>query len=115
MFAAAAVRLSQSIGLHKSNSFGLPASQIEEWKRVFWIAFILDADICQRTGRPAAQDTRDYSTLPPHENPPDGLGVMEIGQFHGQFLLSTRSICCHPTESLRCSIAPMHSIRLKNS
>ncbi|KAJ5977272.1 hypothetical protein N7501_000614 [Penicillium viridicatum] len=79
MFAAAAVRLSQSIGLHKSNSFGLPMSQVEERKRVFWIAFILDADICQRTGRPAAQDTRDYSTLLPHENPPDGLGVMEIG------------------------------------
>ncbi|KAJ5373861.1 hypothetical protein N7517_005867 [Penicillium concentricum] len=78
MFAAAAVRLSQSIGLHKSNSFGLPMSQMEERRRVFWIAFILDADICQRTGRPAAQDTRDYNTLLPHENPPDGLGVMEI-------------------------------------
>lgn len=79
MFTATAVRLSQSIGLHKSNSLGLPVSQIEERKRVFWIAFILDADICQRTGRPAAQDTRDYNTLLPHENPPDGLGVAEIG------------------------------------
>ncbi|KAG0156410.1 hypothetical protein PDIDSM_3588 [Penicillium digitatum] len=79
MFTAAAVRLSQSIGLHKSNSFGLPESQIEERRRVFWIAFILDADICQRTGRPAAQDIRDYNTLLPLENPPDGLGLMEVG------------------------------------
>jgi hypothetical protein len=30
MFSAAAVRLSHSIGLHKSNSFGLPESQVEE-------------------------------------------------------------------------------------
>ncbi|KGO45004.1 Transcription factor, fungi [Penicillium expansum] len=100
MFAAAAVRLSQSIGLHKSNSFGLPESQIEERKRVFWIAFILDADICQRTGRPAAQDTRDYNTLLPHENPPDGLGVMEIGNTKinffsalARFALIQRKVC----------------------
>ncbi|KAJ5920569.1 hypothetical protein N7516_011427 [Penicillium verrucosum] len=88
MFAAAAVRLSQSIGLHKSNYFGLPASQIEEWKRVFWIAFILDADICQRTGRPAAQDTRDYSTLLSHENPPDGLGhSLDLLSSNGKFAM----------------------------
>lgn len=100
MFAAAAVRLSQSIGLHKSNSFGLPVSQIEERKRVFWIAFILDADICQRTGRPAAQDTRDYNTLLPHENPPDGLGVMEIGNITinffsalARFAVIQRKVC----------------------
>ncbi|KAI2703525.1 transcriptional regulator family: Fungal Specific TF [Penicillium roqueforti] len=100
MFAAAAVRLSQSIGLHKSNSFGLPVSQIEERRRVFWIAFILDADICQRTGRPAAQDTRDYNTLPPPENPSDGLGVMEIENTRinffsalARFALIQRKVC----------------------
>ncbi|KAJ5170501.1 uncharacterized protein N7500_003284 [Penicillium coprophilum] len=88
MFAAAAVRLSQSIGLHKSNSFGLPMSQVEERRRVFWIAFILDADICQRTGRPAAQDTRDYNTLLPHVNPSDSLGVVEIGNAKINFFLA---------------------------
>jgi hypothetical protein len=100
MFSAAAVRLSQSIGLHKSNSFGLPASQIEERRRVFWIAFVLDADICQRTGRPAAQDTRDFSTVLPREDPPDGLGVMEIGNVKfnifsalARFALIQRRVC----------------------
>ena len=100
MFAAAAVRLSQSIGLHKSNSFGLPASQIEERRRVFWMAFMLDADICQRTGRPAAQDTRDFSTLLPREDPFDGLGVMKIGnsKFNffsalARFALIQRRVC----------------------
>ncbi|CAG7938718.1 unnamed protein product [Penicillium nalgiovense] len=100
MFSAAAVRLSQSIGLHKSDSFGLPVSQVEERRRVFWIAFILDADICQRTGRPAAQDTRDYNTLLPRENPADGLGVMEIGNAKinffsalARFSLIQRKVC----------------------
>ncbi|CAI7635981.1 unnamed protein product [Penicillium bialowiezense] len=100
MFSAAAVRLSQSIGLHDSNSFGLPASQIEERRRVFWIAFILDADICQRTGRPAAQDSRDFSTPLPREDPPDGLGVMEIGSVRlnffsalARFALIQRRVC----------------------
>jgi hypothetical protein len=100
MFAAAAVRLSQSIGLHKSNSFGLPASQIEERRRVFWMAFMLDADICQRTGRPAAQDSRDFSTRLPQEYPPDGLGVMEIGNTKvnlfsamARFALIQRRVC----------------------
>ncbi|KAJ6080040.1 hypothetical protein N7467_009793 [Penicillium canescens] len=77
MFSAATVRLSHSIGLHKSNSFGLPESQVEERERVFWIAFILDADVSQRTGRPRSQDTRDFSTLLPCENPHDRLGIME--------------------------------------
>ncbi|OQE30674.1 hypothetical protein PENFLA_c002G06337 [Penicillium flavigenum] len=100
MFSAAAVRLSQSIGLHKSDSFGLPVSQVEERRRVFWIAFILDADICQRTGRPAAQDTRDYNTLLPHENSPDCLGVMEVGNAKinffsalARFSLIQRKVC----------------------
>ncbi|KGO69536.1 Transcription factor, fungi [Penicillium italicum] len=35
MFVAAAVRLSQSIGLHNSSSFGLPESHIEERRRFF--------------------------------------------------------------------------------
>ncbi|CAG8385878.1 unnamed protein product [Penicillium salamii] len=100
MFSASAVRLAQSIGLHKSNSFGLPASQIEERRRVFWIAFILDADICQRTGRPAAQDTRDFSTPLPREDPPDGLGVLEVGNIKfnifsalARFSLIQRRVC----------------------
>ncbi|OQE11776.1 hypothetical protein PENVUL_c002G00672 [Penicillium vulpinum] len=100
MFAAAAVRMSQSIGLHRSNSFGLPMSQVEERRRVFWIAFILDADISQRTGRPAVQDIRDYNTLLPQENPADGLGVMEIENTNmnffsalARFSLVQRKVC----------------------
>lgn len=40
---AAAVRLSHSIGLHKKGSgFNLNAVEVEQRKRVFWIAYMLD-------------------------------------------------------------------------
>ncbi|KAL4795201.1 hypothetical protein BDV19DRAFT_399046 [Aspergillus venezuelensis] len=58
MFTAAAIRFSQ--------------------RRVFWIAFILDADVCTRTGRPAAQDIRDFDTPLPLGCPQDNLGVIEL-------------------------------------
>jgi hypothetical protein len=37
---------------------------------MFWIAFILDADVCQ--------DTHDFSAVLPCEDPHDELGMMEI-------------------------------------
>ncbi|PYH86689.1 hypothetical protein BO82DRAFT_324914, partial [Aspergillus uvarum CBS 121591] len=77
MYTAAAIRFAQSIGLHKSNSFGLSDLQVEERRRVFWLAFVLDADICTRTGRPAAQDIRDFDTPLPASCPHDGLGIIE--------------------------------------
>ncbi|KAF4944785.1 hypothetical protein FSARC_14583 [Fusarium sarcochroum] len=76
-FTATAIRFSQSIGLHRSKSFGLSKTQVEERQRVFWIAFILDADVCVRTGRPATQDIRDFDVPPPPDSPSDGLGVIE--------------------------------------
>ncbi|KAF7586057.1 hypothetical protein BBP40_009623 [Aspergillus hancockii] len=89
MFAAAAMRLSQSIGLHRNQKFGLSQSQIEERRRTFWIAFILDADISHRTGRPPVQDALDFDTPLPSESPHDGLGTVHaqgvrISYFHLQ-------------------------------
>ncbi|KAI9041069.1 uncharacterized protein KD926_007338 [Aspergillus affinis] len=79
MFASAAIRLAQSIGLHRGFTFGLTTPEIEERRRTFWIAFILDADISLRVGRPPAQDEHDYDTPLPPENPFDGKGVSRIG------------------------------------
>ncbi|KAJ4265315.1 hypothetical protein NW762_004600 [Fusarium torreyae] len=76
-FTATAIRFSQSIGLHRSKSFGLPKAQVEERQRVFWIAFILDADVCLRTGRPATQDIRDFDVPLPPNYPSDSLGMIE--------------------------------------
>ncbi|OJK02123.1 hypothetical protein ASPACDRAFT_114819 [Aspergillus aculeatus ATCC 16872] len=77
IFTATAIRFAQSIGLHKSNSFGLSDLQVEERRRVFWLAFIMDADVCTRTGRPAAQDIRDFDTPLPASRPHVGLGIIE--------------------------------------
>ena len=42
---AAAIRLANSIGLHKRGSgFNLNSVEIEQRKRVFWIAYILDKE-----------------------------------------------------------------------
>lgn len=75
--AAAAMRLGQSIGLHRSYTFGLDPTEIEERNRTFWIAFIVDADICHKTGRPATQDTNDFNTMLLRELPHDELGLIQ--------------------------------------
>ncbi|GKZ30521.1 hypothetical protein AbraIFM66950_009360 [Aspergillus brasiliensis] len=77
MFAAAAMRLAQSIGLHRETASGA-SPEAEQRRRVYWIAFILDSDISIRVGRPPVQDLEDYDTFLPTENPPDGKGVLTI-------------------------------------
>ncbi|KAI1263925.1 fungal-specific transcription factor domain-containing protein [Xylariaceae sp. FL1019] len=57
---AAAVRLAQAAGLHRNvydPSFS--EAQIEQRRRVFWMAYILDKDISLRTKHPFAQDDDD--------------------------------------------------------
>lgn len=78
MLAASAMRLSHSIGLHRNTTSGFTQSEIEERRRTFWIAFILDADISIRVGRPPAQDIEDYNTPLPADVPPDGRGIVTI-------------------------------------
>ncbi|GLB04157.1 hypothetical protein AtubIFM57258_009873 [Aspergillus tubingensis] len=77
MFAAAAMRLAQSIGLHRENGAGA-SPEAEHRRRVYWIAFILDSDISIRVGRPPVQDIEDYDTHLPTENPSDGRGILTI-------------------------------------
>ena len=102
MFAAAAMRLSHSIGLHRSSILGLSASQIEDRRRTYWIAFILDADISLRVGRPLVQDINDYDTPFPTEHPQDGNGIFSVDgtQIHyfrllAQFALIQRRVYRH--------------------
>jgi hypothetical protein len=47
---AAAIRLSHSIGLHKRGSgFGLNPVEVEQRKRVFWVAYCLDKEFVSPT------------------------------------------------------------------
>ncbi|KAK3073124.1 hypothetical protein LTR53_005556 [Teratosphaeriaceae sp. CCFEE 6253] len=76
---AAAIRLAHSIGLHKRGSgFGLNGVESEQRKRVFWIAYLLDKDICLRSGRPPSQDDDDMNVELPSEDPPDNIGNVPL-------------------------------------
>lgn len=84
-FVAAAIRLSHSIGLHKRGSgFNLNPSEIEQRKRVFWIAYMLDRDICLRSGRPPIQDDDDMNVDLPSEDPPDNIGNIPLADGKGK-------------------------------
>jgi hypothetical protein len=76
---AAAIRLCHSIGLHKRGSgFNLNPVEIEQRKRVFWIAYMLDKDLCLRSGRPPAQDDDDMNVELPEADPPDNIGNIPL-------------------------------------
>ncbi|KAF3393410.1 hypothetical protein DPV78_009517 [Talaromyces pinophilus] len=83
---AAAIRLSHSIGLHKRGSlFNLNPVEVEQRKRVFWIAYMLDKDICLRSGRPPVQDDDDMNVELPSEIPPDNVGIIPLVASEGKF------------------------------
>lgn len=76
---AAAIRLAHSIGLHKRGSgFNLNEVENEQRKRVFWIAYLLDKDLCLRSGRPPSQDDDDMNVELPSEDPPDNVGNVPL-------------------------------------
>ncbi|KAK3076620.1 hypothetical protein LTS18_012516, partial [Coniosporium uncinatum] len=84
-FVAAAIRLAHSIGLHKRGSgFNLNPSEIEQRKRVFWIGYMLDRDICLRSGRPRIQDDDDMNVELPSEDPPDNIGNIPLANGKGK-------------------------------
>ena len=90
---AAAIRLSHSIGLHKRGTgFNLNPIEIEQRKRVFWIAYMLDKDLCLRSGRPAAQDDDDMNVELPDADPPDNIGNIPLADGKGKMNLF-RVIC----------------------
>lgn len=82
---AAGIRLSHSIGLHKRGSgFNLNPVEVEQRKRVFWIGYLLDKDICLRSGRPPAQDDDDMNVELPSEDPPDNIGNIPLADGKGK-------------------------------
>lgn len=85
---ATAIRLSHSIGLHKrGTNFNLNPIEIEQRKRVFWIAYMLDKDLCLRSGRPPAQDDDDMNVELPDADPVDGIGNIPLADGKGKMNL----------------------------
>lgn len=90
---AAAIRLSHSIGLHKRGTgFNLNPIEIEQRKRVFWIAYMLDKDLCLRSGRPPAQDDDDMNVDLPDPDPADNIGNIPLADGKGKMNLF-RAMC----------------------
>lgn len=91
---SAAIRTAHAIGLHKRGStFNLNQVEIEQRSRVFWIAYMLDKDICLRTGRPPAQDDDDMNVDLPTEDPEDNIGNIPLADGKGKVNLF-RMMCC---------------------
>jgi hypothetical protein len=85
---AAAIRLSHNIGLHKrGSSFNLNPVEVEQRKRVFWIGYLLDKDICLRSGRPPAQDDDDMNVELPSADPDDNIGNIPLADGKGKMNL----------------------------
>ncbi|KAH6686368.1 fungal-specific transcription factor domain-containing protein [Plectosphaerella plurivora] len=88
LFVAAAIRLSHTIGLHKKGTgFHLNPIEIEQRKRVFWIAYMLDKDFSLRAGRPPAQDDDDMNVELPDADPEDNIGNIPLGDGKGKMNL----------------------------
>ncbi|KAF8470584.1 fungal-specific transcription factor domain-containing protein [Kalaharituber pfeilii] len=76
---AAAVRLSNSIGMHRrGNWFGLNPVEVEQRRRVFWIMYLLDKELALRSGRPGAINDDDINVDLPEEDPADGVGNIPL-------------------------------------
>ena len=85
LLVASALRLAHSIGLHKRGSgFNLSPAEAEQRKRVFWIAYLLDKDMCLRSGRPPAQDDDDMNVDLPSEDPADNIGNIPLSDGKGK-------------------------------
>ena len=76
---AAAVKLSQSLGLHRQSTLaGLGEKQTEQCRRVFWIGYMLDKDYSLQLHHPPAQTDLDCDVDLPAEYPDDGHGMMTV-------------------------------------
>lgn len=69
---ASALRVAQSIGLHRNlrEGFGLSPAEVEQRCNVFWIAVVIERAIIHRYGRPSAIHEGDIGVHLPREAVP---------------------------------------------
>jgi hypothetical protein len=85
---ATALRVAHSIGLHRRGTgFELNPIEIEQRKRVFWIAYILDKDLSLRSGRPPVQNDDDMNVELPDADPVDNIGNIPLADGKGKMNL----------------------------
>lgn len=80
-FIATAVRLLQTIGLHRREPYhGMDLTVAEEHRRVVWIAYILNSDAMMKYGLPSAFGDDELDIELPSEVPTDGLGIFILSR-----------------------------------
>lgn len=69
---ASALRVAQSIGLHRNlrEGFGLSPAEVEQRCNVFWIAVVMERALIHRYGRPSAIHEGDIGVHLPRETVP---------------------------------------------
>lgn len=75
-----ALKIAQSMKLHRQNQgSSLSVAEVEQRKRIFWIAYVFDKDISLRTGDPPAQDDDDMDVdLPEETTELDAVGASSV-------------------------------------
>lgn len=72
LFASSAMKLAHKIGLHKQcHDPELSFAEIEQRRKVFWIAYSIDKDISLQTSQPPTQDDEDMDVDLPCRSPND--------------------------------------------
>ncbi|KAJ5685810.1 hypothetical protein N7536_008429 [Penicillium majusculum] len=87
------MRICHMIRLERSESGSvLCPEELEQRRRVFWIAYCLDKEISLRVGTPLAQRDDDMDVLLPMEVPLDNIGTLSTTNQQGTFN-AFRSMC----------------------
>ena len=78
---SAAMKLAHTMGLHRRcQNPDIGAAEVEERRRVFWIAYSLDKDLSLQMGQPSAQDDDDMDVeLPSDEDSTPPHAEQETG------------------------------------
>ncbi|RDW59921.1 hypothetical protein BP6252_13008 [Coleophoma cylindrospora] len=84
MLISTAFKMAQSMKLHrKDQGPSLSTAELEQRKRVFWIAYVIDKDLAVQTGDPAAQDDDDMDVeLPTETTDLDAVGASGLNFFN---------------------------------
>lgn len=83
MLIATALKLAQTLRLHRQEQeAGLSPAELEQRRRIFWIAYLLDKDISLRTRQPPAQDDDDMDVDLPIETVMEPASDSGINHFN---------------------------------
>ncbi|KAF5677361.1 omega-6 fatty acid desaturase (delta-12 desaturase) [Fusarium heterosporum] len=91
------VRLAQSLGLHlKQTLTGLSRAEQAHRRRLFWLSYVYDKEMAQRSQSPCLQLDSETNMDLPETDPEDNLGVISSStdNVHFNYLCMTARLAC---------------------